>query len=108
MRYTLLKVADGSFRFLLKSSNGLNLMVSRLYGDKREALLGIEAVRVHGTQSGCFEKHRTLDGLPFFVLRTDVGQALARSKAYASKTSCDEGIEAVRRGCALAKFRDLW
>ena len=118
-KYQVYKDVGGKYRFRLRAANNKIVVVSQGYESKSSCLNGIESVQKN-CQSHIDDKTLGEERLsdPKYELFVDAslkfrfrliasnGQIIGSSEAYASKQSCEKGIEAVKNSCG-AEIEDL-
>jgi len=116
-KFVIRSVSSG-FKFDLKASNGQTIATSEVYESKAACLNGVESVRrnapvakvedqsVQGFKTVTnpkFEVYNDKAGEFRFRLKARNGGIIAVSQGYAAKTSCENGIESVRKNAAGAE-----
>ncbi|MBO5281034.1 MAG: YegP family protein [Clostridia bacterium] len=115
-KFVLKEVATG-FKFDLKATNGQVIATSEVYSSKDACLNGIESVKancVGGVEDQTVEpvvavKHPKFEiyndkaGEFRFRLKAKNGEIIAVSEGYASKDSCENGIESVKKNAPDAE-----
>ena len=87
--------AKGKHYFRLKASNGIPILASQGYADKRGCSNGIKSVQKHCKDANCFEKKVAKDGRVFFNLVASNGQVVAKSQMYKSRSGMNNGIKSI-------------
>jgi hypothetical protein len=105
-KFRLTRGSNGQFHFNLEASNGQAILSSEQYKAKSSALDGIDSVRRNSVRAGAFEPLTAKDGRPYFVLKATNGQVIGQSQMYASATSCNQGIESVKKHAPAAVLVD--
>lgn len=105
-KFELTRTKNGQFHFNLKAGNGQIILSSEVYADKRAALRGVESVRKQALNDANFERRTASGGQPYFVLKATNGQVVGQSQMYATASSLEGGIEAVRRNAPDAVLDD--
>ncbi|MDH3227267.1 MAG: YegP family protein [Thermoleophilia bacterium] len=95
-KFELKKSSDDQFYFNLKAGNGQVILTSELYTSKSSANKGIASVRKNCSLDTCFHRHTSKAGQPCFVLKARNGETIGASQMYASSSSCEKGIAAVK------------
>ncbi len=81
-KYELKKSTSGKFMFNLKSGNGQTILTSEMYETKGGAQGGIESVRKNGPLDERYERKKSKNDEPYFVLKAGNGEPLGRSEMY--------------------------
>ncbi|MCA9916827.1 MAG: YegP family protein [Anaerolineales bacterium] len=97
---------DGKHYFRLTARNGQNILSSQGYASKAGCLNGVESVKNNGTSADRFEMKEAANGKFYFNLLAANKQVIGKSQMYASKETCQGGIEAVQRVAAEAGVDD--
>jgi uncharacterized protein YegP (UPF0339 family) len=105
-KFELYEGNDGKHYFRLTARNGQNILSSQGYASKTSCKNGIESVKNNGTSADRFEMKEAANGKFFFNLLAANKQVIGKSQMYASKQSCQSGIEAVQRVTAEAGVED--
>jgi len=106
-KFTLKKGGKGKFSFTLKASNGLVVLTSQSYANKRSALTGIESARKNGGKPANFEKRTASNGKSYFVLKAANTQIIGQSQMYVSNDTMRKGIASVMKNAPKAALEDL-
>ena len=115
-KFVIRKVSSG-VKFDLRSPNGQTIATSEVYESMAYCRKGIDAVRKNAPAAKfedqmeasaplCnpkFELYRDKQGFYRFRLKARNGKIIAISEAYAAKSACEAGIEAVRRWAPTAE-----
>lgn len=96
-KFELKKAKNGQVHFNLLASNGQVILSSEQYKARASALKGIESVRRNAARDGAFESKSASNGKHYFVLKATNGQVIGQSQMYANATSCQNGIDSVRK-----------
>lgn len=104
-KFVLKKASNGQFHFNLHASNGLVILSSELYKERRGAEGGIESVRKNALDDGRYERKESGEQY-FFVLKASNGQTIGRSELYKARSSMENGIGSVKRHAPDAKVDD--
>lgn len=97
---------DGKHYFRLTARNGQNILSSQGYSSKANCKNGVESVKNNGTSADRFEVKEAANGKFYFNLLAANKQVIGKSQMYASKQTCQSGIEAVQRVAAEAGVED--
>lgn len=110
-KYVVKQTATG-FTFRLKAGNGEIILTSEVYTSEKGCRNGIESIRKNApvakvedqTTEGFekqtnpkFEVYTDKKGETRFRLKATNGEIIGASEGYASKPSCKNGIESVRK-----------
>ncbi len=116
-KFVIRKVATG-VKFDLKARNGETIATSEVYASEAACKNGVESVRKNAeaakledqTEEGFetvtnpkFELYADKRGEYRFRLKARNGEIIATSEGYASKASCENGIESVRKNAVDAE-----
>ena len=116
-KFVIRNVASG-IKFDLKATNGQVIATSEVYETKASCENGIESVRknapiaavedqtVEGFETATnpkFELYADKAGEFRFRLKARNGQIIATSEGYVTKSSCENGIESVRKNAPEAE-----
>ena len=110
----LMKTNEKGSRFVLKAGNGEIIGVSETYNSESACKNGIESVRKNAVAAGLedqtvegsscknpkFEVYKDKAGEFRFRLKATNGQVIAVSEGYVAKSSCENGIESVKKNAA--------
>lgn len=97
---------NGEFQFTLKAGNGQVLLSSEGYSSKAGCLNGIESVKINSQDEAKFDRKISLNGKPYFNLKTNNGAIIGSSEMYESEASRDNGILSVINNSAKAEVFD--
>ncbi len=106
-RFELYKDNAQQFRFRLLAGNNENILSSEGYTAKSSAENGIASVKTNATLDARYEKKTSSNHKPYFVLKAANGEIIGKSQMYASTSSRDQGIEAVKQAAPTAPTTDL-
>lgn len=116
-KFVVRNVSSG-IKFDLKATNGQVIATSEVYESKNACLSGVESVRknapiakvedqtVEGFEKATnpkFEIYTDKAGEYRFRLKARNGEIIAVSEGYAAKTSCENGVESVRKNAPEAE-----
>ena len=116
-KFVVRNVSSG-IKFDLKATNGQVIATSEVYESKNARLSGVESVRknapiakvedqtVEGFEKATnpkFEIYTDKAGEYRFRLKARNGEIIAVSEGYAAKTSCENGVESVRKNAPKAE-----
>ena len=114
------KTKSGAFMFNLKARNGEVIATSQLYKSVESCKKGIRSVMKNSTAAAIedqtvenyeakknpkFEVYTDAKGETRFRLRATNGQNICHGEGYASKRSCLNGIESIRKNAPDAEIR---
>jgi len=85
----------GKQYFRLRASNGIPILASQGYADKRGCTNGIKSVQKHCADANNFVKKVAKDGRVFFNLMASNGQVIAKSQMYKSRSGMNNGIKSI-------------
>jgi uncharacterized protein YegP (UPF0339 family) len=87
---------NGEFKFILKADNGLIILSSEGYKEKRNRDNGIESVRKNAADPTKFELLTASNGKFYFNLKATNGQVIGTSQMYETEEGRDNGIVSVQ------------
>lgn len=87
--------ARGKHFFRLKASNGIAILASQGYQDKRGCANGIKSVQKHCQDAANFDRKVAKDGCVYFNLMAKNGQVVAKSQMYKSRSGMENGIKSI-------------
>jgi hypothetical protein len=108
----IVKQVSSGYKFDLKANNGETIATSEVYSSKSACLGGVESVKnnapvaavedqtadpVVSAKNPKFEVYADKAGEFRFRLKARNGEIIAVSEGYKSKSSCQNGIESVRK-----------
>jgi uncharacterized protein len=105
-KFEIYEGKNGQHYFRLTARNGQNILASEGYSSKAGCKNGIESVKANGTIAERFEMKEASNGKYYFNLLAANKQVIGKSQIYASKQTCQSGIEAVQRVAAEAGVED--
>lgn len=105
-KFELLRGKSGKFHFNLKSSNGQIILSSQMYKSIGSAKNGINSVRNNSGSAEKFDRRKTKDGQPYFVLKAANGIVIGKSETYNSDSSMENGIKSVQKNGPEARLVD--
>lgn len=105
-KFALKKTKGGQFMFNLHAANGQIILTSERYKSKVSAANGIKSVKVNAKKSGSYDRRKSTNGQPYFVLRAANGETIGRSERYSSASSMSRGIASVKKTAGKAKVED--
>lgn len=94
-RYVV-KRSSGQYMFNLKAPQGETILTSERYATKQGAEKGIVSVRANCPSESRYEKRKSTNGSPYFVLKAANGEIIGTSEMYSSEAARNSGIEAVK------------
>lgn len=114
----LVKQTKSGFKFDLKASNGETIATSEVYTTEAACMNGVESVRKNAPAANVedqtvegftaathpkFEVYADKAGEFRFRLKARNGEIIAVSEGYKAKSSCQNGIESVRKNASDAE-----
>lgn len=96
-KFEIYKDMAGEFRFRLKARNGEIILSSEGYTTKASCANGVYAVQHNCGLVNRYERGEAKNGKHYFNLKAANGQVIGTSQLYTSTSSCDRGIESVRK-----------
>ena len=85
------------FYFNLKARNGQVILASQGYSNKAGVTNGIKSVQKNCGNDACFDRKVAKNGKHHFNLLSTNKKIVGSSQMYASKSSMESGIRAVKR-----------
>ena len=105
-KYDLKKSTDGQFFFHLKAANGEIILSSEQYKSKASAEGGIESVRKNAPDDARYQRKKSTNDKPFFVLTAANDEPIGKSETYGSADAMESGIASVKKNAPDAKADD--
>ena len=105
-KFQIFQGKNDKFYFRLTARNGQSILSSQGYASKASCKNGIESVKTNGTSDDRFETKEAANGKFYFNLLAANKQAIGKSQMYASKKTCQGGVDAVKRVAAEAGVED--
>ena len=114
----LVKQTKSGFKFDLKAGNGETIATSEVYTTEAACMNGVESVRKNAPAANVedqtvegftaathpkFEVYADKAGEFRFRLKARNGEIIAVSEGYKAKSSCQNGIESVRKNASNAE-----
>ena len=114
----LVKQTKSGFKFDLKAGNGETIATSEVYTTEAACMNGVESVRKNAPAANVedqtvegftaathpkFEVYADKAGEFRFRLKARNGEIIAVSEGYKAKSSCENGIESVRKNASDAE-----
>ena len=114
----LVKQTKSGFKFDLKAGNGETIATSEVYTTEAACMNGVESVRKNAPAANVedqtvegftaathpkFEVYADKAGEFRFRLKARTGEIIAVSEGYKAKSSCQNGIESVRKNASDAE-----
>lgn len=97
---------DDGWEFELRDEDGLPLLGSQVYARRRDAITGIESVRVNGKQEARYE---LLDGPPRFILLAANGQEIGESSTtYDTLEEAQAAVASLRALLSSERVANPW
>lgn len=106
-KYEIKKARNGEFRFNLKAANGEMILSSERYATKRNARKGIASVQKNSPEDSRYDRRKSRNGQPYFVLKAANHQVIGKSEMYETARAMENGIRSVMKNGATAKVEDL-
>ena len=106
-KFELYKDKRGEFRFRLKASNGQTILASEGYKQRASAINGIESVKKNAPEDKRYERKTAKNGQFMFNLKANNGLVIGTSEMYKAESSCENGIESVKKNAPDAALVDL-
>ncbi len=95
------------FYFHLKAKNGQKILASQGYANKAGVKNGIKSVKTNCAKDELYERKEGSDGKFHFSLLSTNKKIVGSSQMYASKSSMEAGIRAVKRVAPDAEIFEL-
>ena len=93
----------GKHYFRLRAGNGIPVLASQGYQDKRGCTNGIKSVQKHSKNADNFERKTAKNGCLYFNLRAANGQIVAKSQMYKSRSGMENGIKSIMKNAPDAE-----
>ena len=93
---------DGKHYFVLKASNGQNILQSQGYKTRKACVGGVDSVRNNAANADRFECRTAKNGRTYFVLKASNNQEIGRSQMYKSDSGCRNGMKSVAGNAGTA------
>lgn len=106
-KFEIILRKNNEYQFNLKASNGQVILTSEGYTTKASCKNGIESVRKNSQMDERFDRKESKDGKWYFTLKASNGQVIGSSETYESKSSCEKGIESVKKNAPDAEVSDM-
>lgn len=98
---------DKQFYFHLKAKNGQRILESEGYVNKAGVKNGIKSVKTNCGKDELYDRKQGKDGKYHFSLMSTNKKIVGSSQMYASKSSMEAGIRAVKRVAPDAEIVEL-
>ncbi|QOV91082.1 YegP family protein [Humisphaera borealis] len=105
-KFELKKSPSGKFMFNLKAGNGQVILTSELYNEKASAENGIASVKKNSADDARFERKKSKNDEPYFVLTATNGQTIGKSEMYTTTAAMENGIASVKTNGPTAAIDD--
>jgi uncharacterized protein YegP (UPF0339 family) len=99
------KTGQGKFYFVLRSSNGQEILKGYQFGSQDKAADAIAKVKQQAAGDANFDL-RDENGQFYFFLKGPDGKAIGRSENYSTDAARKRGIESVKRTAPDAEVRN--
>ena len=99
----MLTEKNDKWHFSLQAGNYEPILQSETYESKAAAQNGIESVKKNAAREGAFESKEAKNGQFHFVLKATNGQVIGQSELYKSESSCQGGIDSVKKNAIDAE-----
>lgn len=106
-KFELKATKNGKWVFNLKSGNGQIILTSEIYESKQSALNGIESVRKNAADDNRYDRRKSKNDEPYFVLKAANHQIIGNSEMYSSSQAMENGINSVKTNGPTAVLNDL-
>lgn len=106
-KFVITSKDNGEFQFVLKSTNGRTILISEVYKTKGSCNKGIDQIRVFAHPTAKFNLYTSADGLYFFEVQNEKGNAIGVSEGYNSLSSRSKGMTSLRNNASTAIVVDL-
>jgi len=98
----ILRSGGVKYKFLLKSRNGMKLLIGEPQESLAECELAINQVKELAKDDANFTDHRTGENEPYFTIGN--GHTIATSRIYASHRNLRDSLKPIRKNLADAKI----
>lgn len=106
-KYELKKGASGKFTFNLKAGNGQVILTSEQYNEKTSAHGGIASVQKNSQDDARYDRRKSKNEEPYFVLTATNGQIIGKSEMYTTAAAMENGIASVKTNGPTTVIDDL-
>ena len=105
-KFVISKRKNGEFQFNLVAGNGEIILTSEGYASKPSCMNGVKSVMKNAAEVKRFESKVAKNGKFHFNLKASNGQVIGSSEMYDSQSTCENGIESVKKNVVAAKIED--
>lgn len=105
-KFVISKRKNGEFQFNLVAGNGETILTSEGYASKPSCMNGVKSVMKNATEVKRFESKVAKNGKFHFNLKASNGQVIGSSEMYDSQSTCENGIESVKKNVVGARIED--
>jgi len=105
-KFVISKRKNGEFQFNLVAGNGEIILTSEGYASKPSCMNGVKSVMKNAAEVKRFESKVAKNGKFHFNLKASNGQVIGSSEMYDSQSTCENGIESVKKNVVGAKIED--
>ena len=105
-RFVIKKTKGGQFMFNLHAANGQVILTSERYNSKAGATNGIKSVKANARKPGSYDRRKSTNGQPYFLVLAANRGPIGRSQRYATASSMSRGIASVKKNAGKAKIED--
>ena len=106
-KFEIKKAKNGQFHFNLKAANGEVILSSEMYTTKRSAKNGIVSVQSNSSEPARFDRRKSKNGKPYFVLKAGNHQVIGQSEMYETDRAMENGIKSVQKNGVGTTVDDL-
>ena len=105
-KFVISKRKNGEFQFNLVAGNGEIILTSEGYASKPSCMNGVKSVMKNAAEVKRFESKVAKNGKFHFNLKASNGQVIGSSEMYDSQSTCENGIESVKKNVVGARIED--
>ena len=105
-KFVISKRKNGEFQFNLVAGNGEIVLTSEGYASKPSCMNGVKSVMKNAADVKRFESKMAKNGKFHFNLKASNGQVIGSSEMYDSQSTCENGIESVKKNVVGARIED--
>ena len=98
----------GKYHIRLRARNGQIVLSGEAYNQKSGAQNGIQSIIKNTADGdGQFERLKSKNGDPYFVLKAKNGEVIGKSEMYSSNSAMNKGIASVIKNAQAGVIKDL-
>ena len=105
-KFEIKKAKNGQFHFNLKAGNGEIILSSEMYKTKRNTRKGIESVQKNSPEEKRYDRRKSRNGKPYFVLKARNHQPIGKSEMYETPRAMENGIKSVKKNGSTTRIEE--